>query len=216
MNVNLWNALMKSDFVFDCESYLTLRQSCLHFLQRNVPQLLHLDEGKVTDFLSYVGQLVGESLESGTRFDKEAYLCQLESLCENTPEQRKMLYLHAVHNTFEQKMVMLFVAMMGIYASHCDEDDDFWEPYGLSGRYLSVEKGVEEVLQAECVVPLCDISLPHFDRRMAVSLSMLYSVAVTWMGTDEFGFHLHNFFHYIRQNDKQEMMAWVYDARQLH
>ena len=33
---------------------------------------------------------------------------------------------------------------------------------------------------------------------------------------DEFGFHLHNFFHYIRQNDKQEMMAWVYDARQLH
>lgn len=216
MNVNLWNALMKSDFVFDCESYLTLRQSCLHFLQRNVPQLLHLDEGKVTDFLSYVGQLVGECLESGTRFDKEAYLCQLESLCENTPEQRKMVYLHAVHNTFEQKMVMLFVATLGIYASQCDEDDDFWEIYGLSGCFLSMEAGFKNVWTERCMMPLADASLPHFDRRMAVSLSALYSLAVTLIGAEEFGLHLHNFFHYIRQNEKQEMMDWVSKAHQVH
>ena len=216
MNVNLWNALMKSDFVFDRESYLVLRQSCYHLVQHHVPQLLRMAEDDVVGFLSQAAKAVGECCDAGLRFDKVAYLCQLESLSDSTPEMRKRVYLRAVHDTFEQKLVMLFVAMMGIYASHCDEDDDFWEPYGLSGRYLSVEKGVEEVLQAECVVPLCDRSLPHFDRRMAVSLSMLYSVAVTWMGTDEFGFHLHNFFHYIRQNDKQEMMAWVYDARQLH
>ena len=50
MNINLWNVLMESDFVFDRESYLTLRESCYHLLQQNVPQLLQLEEKEVLDF----------------------------------------------------------------------------------------------------------------------------------------------------------------------
>lgn len=210
MNINLWSVLMESDFVFNRESYLTLRQSCLHFLQQHVPQLLQLDEKEVSDFLSYASSEVSECFKTGRRFDSEAYLCQLESVCGNDAEWRKQVYLHWVHDTFEQKMVMLFVAIMGIYASKCDDDDDFWEPHGLSGSYLAMDKGLLANLISKCLVPLNDVSLVHFDRRMAVALSGLYSCAVTWMGAEGFGLHLHNFFHYIRQNDKQEMMAWVY------
>lgn len=210
MNINLWNVLMKSDFVFNRESYLTLRQSCLHFLQQHVPQLLQLDEKEVSDFLSYAGIAVNECYKSGCRFDREYYLCQLESVCSNDAEWRRKVYLHCANETFEQRMVMLFVAIMGIYASKCDDDDDFWEPYGLSGSYLSMDEDLLATLVNKCIVPLDDVSLVHFDRRMAVALSGLYSCAVTWMGAEGFGLHLHNFFHYIRQNDKHEMMAWVY------
>ena len=140
MNINLWNVLMKSDFVFNRESYLTLRQSCLHFLQQHVPQLLQLDEKEVSDFLSYAGIAVNECYKSGCRFDREYYLCQLESVCSNDAEWRRKVYLHCANETFEQRMVMLFVAIMGIYASKCDDDDDFWEPYGLSGSYLSMDE----------------------------------------------------------------------------
>ena len=52
MNIKLWDALMKSDFVFDRESYLVLRQSCFHLLQHNAPELLNLKEDNVIDFLS--------------------------------------------------------------------------------------------------------------------------------------------------------------------
>lgn len=216
MNVSLWNALMKSDFVFDRESYLTLRRSCYHFLQRNVPRLLHLEEKEVADFLSYAGAEVGRCYEAGLHFDNVGYLCQLESLCENTPEQRKAVYLHALYETFEQKMVMLFVAAMGIYAAQCDEEDDFWEPYGLSGCFLPMEKGFLQVMVERCFAPLGDMSLRHFDRRMAISIGSLYSLAVTLIGADEFGFHLHNFFHYIRQEEKQELMVWVNNSSQTH
>jgi hypothetical protein len=210
MNINLWNVLMESDFVFDRESYLTLRESCYHLLQQNVPQLLQLEEKEVSDFLSYASSAVNECFNSGIHFDSEAYLCQLESIYNDDAERRKKVYLHYAYDTFEQKMVMLFVACMGIYASKCDDDDDFWEPHGLSGRYLEKDESLMANLVNRCIVPLNDVSLAHFDRRMAVALSGLYSCAVTWMGADGFGFHLHNFFHYIRQKDKQEMMAWVY------
>lgn len=216
MNVNLWNALMKSDFVFDRESYLTLRQSSIHFVQRNVPQLLNLDERGVADFFSHAGRMMEECLKTGARFDNAAYLCQLECLCENTPEQRKRIYLSAAYDTFEQKMVMLFVAAMGIYASLCDEDDDFWEPHGLSGRFLPMERGFWQVWEEGCMQPLGDVSLRHFDRRVAVVLSSLYSLGVTLVGAEEFGLHLHNFFHYIRQDEKLEMMAWMCKAKQMH
>lgn len=210
MNLNLWNALMKSDFVFDRESYLTLRRSCYHLLQQYVPELLELKDEEVVDFFLRTGESVAECYDAGVRFDRVDYLCRLESLDNNTPEQRKSVYLHAVHRTFEQRMVMWFVAIMGVYASRCDEDDDFWEPYGLSGRYLNMEGGFGQVFEMSCIAPLGDVSLRHFDRRMAVSLSTLYSLAVTLIGADEFGLHLHNFFHYMRQNDKMEMIAWVY------
>ena len=210
MNLNLWDALMKNDFVFDRESYLTLRQSCYHLLQQNVPELLELRDEEVVDFFHRTGESVAEYYDAGARFDSVDYLCQLESLENNTSEQRKRVYLHAVHCTFEQRMVMWFVAMMGVYVSRCDEDDDFWEPYGLSGRYLNMDEGFRQVVEENCIAPLSDVSLCHFDRRMAASLSALYSLAVTLIGADEFGLHLHNFFHYIRQNDKLEMIAWVY------
>lgn len=213
MNVNLWNALMKSDFVFDRESYLALRQSCAYFVQHNVPQLQRLDRQQVVDFFSYTGQLMGKSLKTDARFDKVAYLCELESLYENTSEQRKRVYLRAAYDTFEQKMVMLFVAAMGIYASLCDADDDFWEPYGLNGRYLTMEEDFQEMWAEHCMKPLHDMSLSHFDRRMAIVVSSLYSLAVTLIGTEEFGLHLHNFFHYIRLDEKLELMAWMYNVR---
>ena len=125
MNLNLWDALMKNDFVFDRESYLTLRQSCYHLLQQNVPELLELRDEEVVDFFHRTGESVAEYYDAGARFDSVDYLCQLESLENNTSEQRKRVYLHAVHCTFEQRMVMWFVAMMGVYVSRCDEDDDF-------------------------------------------------------------------------------------------
>lgn len=209
MNVNLWNVLMKSDFVFDRGSYVTLRQSCYSFLQNNVPSLLLLNDGEIASFISYAGKVLGECYEAGFYFDNEAYLRQLESSFNCGAELRKRVYLHAVYDTFEQKMVMLFVAAMGLYASRCDVDDDFWEPHGLSGRFVPKEKSFEENLEQYCLLPLNDTTLSHFDRRMAVSISGLYSLAVTLMGANEFSLHLHNFFHYIRLQEKNMLLAWT-------
>lgn len=209
MNVNLWNALMRSDFVFDRKSYLTLRRSCHYFLQRNAPQLLRLTEEDIAKFLVYAGTETGKYHESGRHFDNVDYLCELESLRENNAEQRKRVYLHALYDTFEQKMVMYFVAVMGIYAEQCDEEEDFWEPYGLNGHFLPVDRGFQQELEERCIEPLGDTTLRHFDRRMAICIGGLYSLAVTLIGAERFGFHLQNFFHYIRQEDKLDLMAWM-------
>ena len=216
MNIKLWDALMKSDFVFDRESYLVLRQSCFHLLQHNAPELLNLKEDNVIDFLSQAGKSLEVYYNANLRFDSMDYLCQLENSDENSPEQRKSVYLHAIHHTFEQKMVMLFVALMGIYASWCDDDDDFWEPYGLSGHYVCTKNDFLQMFEKNCLTPLNDKSNPHFDRRLAVSLSALYSLAVTLIGINQFGLHLHNFFHYIRQKEKLKIISEVHNPTQTH
>ena len=60
------------------------------------------------------------------------------------------------------------------------------------------------------------MEIPHFDRRLAVSLSALYSLAVTLIGVNKFGLHLHNFFHYIRQNEKSKIISETYNPTQTY
>lgn len=196
MNLNLLKVLMRSDFGFDQASYQTLRDVCYGLLRSHAPQVLALKETGVTDFVAHVGNLMGESLNRDMRFDDAAYHRALEILVNSREEDRKNVYMRVLHNTFEQKMVMSFVAVMGLYAAHCDIEDDFWEPYGLSGHFLLMDEGFAHVFETCCLRPLYDKALFHYDCRLAVTLSGIYSLAVTTMGLENFNRHLHKFLHY--------------------
>lgn len=193
MNIDLLKVLVESDFGFDQASYQTLRDACYGLLRSHAPQVLALDEAGVTDFVVHAGRSVGESLMHDARFDTVAYHRALESLVNSSEEERREVYLRVLHNTFEQKMVMFFVSMLGLYVSLCDAEDDFWEPYGLSGHLLFMDEGFDHLFEAHCIRPLYDETLCHHDRRLAIVLSGLYSLAVTIMGLEEFNLHLYKF-----------------------
>ena len=202
MNIDLLKVLVKSDFGFDQESYQALRGTCYELLRSHAPQVLALDEAGVTDFVVHAGRSVGESLMHDARFDTVAYHRALESLVNSSEEERREVYLRVLHNTFEQKMVMFFVSMLGLYVSLCDAEDDFWEPYGLSGHLLFMDEGFAHVFEAYCLRPLYDDTLPHYDRRLAAALSGVYSLAVTLMGLEAFNQHLHKFLHYVPEREE--------------
>lgn len=215
MNIHVLNSLMKTDFEFDRTSYLTLRDSCHKLLKEHVPGLLRMTHTDIIEFIKHAGRIAGEYYNTDIRFDLATYHRRLESMKSNSKEERKEVYLRTVHETYEQKIIMVLVAFIGIYAAQCDDDDDFWEPFGLGGRFLQAEHGFEQALATQCIQPLYDQTLPHFDRRMAVAVSGLYSLAVSTLGTEEFNLHLQNFFHYIREQSKPEMVLWANYARQI-
>lgn len=215
MNIHVLNALMKTEFEFDRTSYLYLKDSCYKLLKEHAPGLLTMQQTDIIEFIKYAGSIAGEYYNTDIRFELATYHRRLENIKRNNKEERKEVYLRTIHETYEQKIIMLLVAFIGIYAAQCDDDDDFWEPYGLGGRFLQMENGFEQALLSLCVQPLYDQTLQHFDRRMAVSLSGLYSLAVSTLGTEEFDLHLQNFFHYIREQSKPEMILWANYARQL-
>lgn len=215
MNNHVLSALMKTEFEFDRTSYLTLKESCYKLLKKHVPGLLEMSPKDIIEFIKHAGSIAGEYYNTDIRFDLETYHRRLESMKTNNREERKEIYLRTVHETYEQKIIMLLVAFLGIYAAQCDDDDDFWEPFGLGGRFLQTDNEFEQILNSLCVQPLYDLTLQHFDRRMAVSLSGLYSLAVSTLGTEEFKLHLQNFFHYIQEQSKPEMALWANYARQI-
>lgn len=203
MNINLLKALVKSDFGFDQESYQALRGTCYELLRSHAPQVLALDEAGVADFVAHAGHLLEESLKCpDARFDDAVYHRALEILVNSSEEERKKVYMRVLHDTFEQKMVMFFVAVLGLYVAHSDCEDDFWEPYGLSGHFLLMDEGFAHVFEAYCLRPLYDDTLPHYDRRLAAALSGVYSLAVTLMGLEAFNQHLHKFLHYVPEREE--------------
>ena len=80
MNIRLWDALMKNDFVFDRESYLTLRQSCYHLLQQNVPELLELRDEEVVELFFRTGESVAEYYDANPPFAPRGAVSQAWSV----------------------------------------------------------------------------------------------------------------------------------------
>lgn len=204
MNMNVLTALLKTEFAFDSESYIKLRDTCREMVQRTTPDLLSLTETEIINYMFGAGDTIERLYEEGVRFDKEDYNREIESQAYCNDETRARIFFDHSMETVDEQLIVSFVIAMAMYAGQCDEDNDFWEIYGLSGINLDLTKGVGPLFVQYCIKPLLDKGMRYFDRKMAVMLHGLYSLAVSIMGEEDFKWHLQNFFYYAEKAAEDE------------
>ena len=194
MNRHIVSGMMNTDLSMKFESYLRIRDLCHAMLQQETPKSLTMDEKEIAAFISCAGQEICHLHSVENKFDKDLYNRQIEQFSPFDEEHRNSAYYQLFRGTIDERLVMFFVSLMGMYAGQCDEDDDLWDMYGLGGTYLDMSQDFDYLFHKHCLSHLSNYEITHFDRRLALSLRGVYSMGVSLMGEDNFNWHVKKFF----------------------